>query len=61
MMINSPEIPTAVHSWMTEALRDGSLKPKPDPVVVGHGLEHVQTGMDTLKKGVSAAKVVVEL
>jgi hypothetical protein len=58
-MFSTPVIPAAVHSWMAEALKDGSLRPRPKPIVVGRGLEYIQVGMDTLKRGVSAAKVVV--
>ncbi|KAK4541884.1 hypothetical protein LTR36_007248 [Oleoguttula mirabilis] len=50
-----------VHAWMTKALDDGTLQPKPDPMVVGEGLGSVQLGLDTIRKGVSAAKVVVRL
>jgi hypothetical protein len=35
--------------------------PKPEPLVIKGGLHHIQEGLDILKKGVSAAKVVVEL
>lgn len=37
------------------------MKCKPDPEVVGKGLEHVQTAIDLQAKGVSAKKLVVEL
>ena len=33
----------------------------PSPLVVGKGLEYVQAGLDLLRKGVSAKKVVVSL
>ncbi|KAJ4293995.1 hypothetical protein N0V90_007684 [Kalmusia sp. IMI 367209] len=47
--------------WVAEALENGVLKAKPDPVVVGKGLERVQEAMDRQRQGVSFAKVVVEL
>lgn len=50
-----------VHAWMARALKDGTLLPKPDPMIVGKGLESIQLGIDTSRKGVSAAKVVVRL
>lgn len=50
-----------VHKWMEEALAKGNLLPKPDPMIVGEGLEAIQLGIDTVRKGVSATKVVVRL
>jgi NADPH:quinone reductase-like Zn-dependent oxidoreductase len=47
--------------YVTPALEQGKLKPVPETLVVGKGLENVQKGFDTLKAGVSAKKVVVEL
>lgn len=44
---------------LSESLADGSFKAKPDPMVIGHGLDKVQEGLDLLKGGVSATKVVV--
>jgi hypothetical protein len=47
--------------FIPKALASGQFKAKPDPIVVGKGLEKIQEGMDRHKKGVSAAKVVVTL
>lgn len=47
--------------FVPEALERGVLKPLPPPVVVGKGLASIQKGMDENKKGVSFAKVVVEI
>jgi NADPH:quinone reductase-like Zn-dependent oxidoreductase len=47
--------------YVTSALEQGKLKAVPEAMVVGKGLENVQKGLDTLKAGVSAKKVVVEL
>jgi len=47
--------------YVPEALKNGQLLPKPEPLVIKGGLDHIQEALDTLKKGVSAAKVVVEL
>ena len=47
--------------YLTLALEDGRLKCLPEAYVVGNGLESIQDGMDMLKKGVSARKVVVSL
>ncbi len=43
------------------ALVDGSLKCKPDPLVIGQGLDKLQAACDKVREGVSARKVVVEL
>lgn len=43
------------------ALRNGQLKPKPDAEVIGKGLESIQAGLDVLKQGVSAKKLVIQL
>ncbi|KAI4186743.1 MAG: hypothetical protein L6R41_003290 [Letrouitia leprolyta] len=47
--------------FLPQALADGKYVAAPDPHVVGKGLEHVQTGFDTLQGGVSAKKVVIAL
>jgi len=47
--------------WVTPALEKGLLKCKPNPRIVGHGLEKVQDAVDILRKGVSATKLVVTL
>lgn len=54
-------LPTAFHAWLAKSLREGTMLPKPDPFVAGHGLEAIQGALDTLKRGVSASKVVVTL
>jgi len=50
-----------LHTWMAHALKDGTLQCKPDPIVIGEGLESIQAGLDMLRKGVSATKIVVRL
>ncbi|GAA5860977.1 hypothetical protein JCM5353_006131 [Sporobolomyces roseus] len=47
--------------FVTEALENGSLQTKPDPLVVGKGLESIDHGLDVQKKGVSFKKVVVNI
>lgn len=47
--------------YVPAALADGKLLAKPDPLVLRGGLSRVQEALDTLKAGVSATKVVVEL
>ena len=47
--------------YIPEALAVGKFQAKPDPVLVEGGLEKVQEGIDLLRKGVSAAKIVIEI
>ncbi len=47
--------------FLPTALAEGVYIAAPDPLVVGKGLEHVETALELLKKGVSAKKVVVSL
>lgn len=47
--------------WLTQALAKGSLKCKPEPKVVGRGLNSVQAGLDLQAQGVSAQKLVIDL
>ena len=53
--------PAVFGKWFYPALANGALKCKPDAKVVGHGLESIQQGIETMAKGASAAKYVVEL
>lgn len=43
------------------ALADGSLRPAPEPVVVGSGLADIQGALDRQRAGVSASKLVVRV
>lgn len=47
--------------FLPTALERGMLVPSPEAVVVGEGLEAIQSGVETLRKGVSAKKLVVTL
>ena len=49
------------NDYINTALKTGQLKCLPAPVVVGQGLESLQTGIDRSRKGASAQKFVVEL
>ncbi|TXR55779.1 zinc-binding alcohol dehydrogenase family protein [Quadrisphaera setariae] len=46
---------------LPRGLADGTLRPVPEPLLVGHGLDAVQAGIDRQRAGVSARKVVVSL
>ncbi|KAI9810339.1 MAG: hypothetical protein M1827_006306 [Pycnora praestabilis] len=54
------EVAEAVYkNYVPEALQDGRLQAKPDPLVIEGGLDKMQAGFDRVLKGVSAKKVVV--
>jgi len=58
----APHIGTAVwHDFMPKALETGKFQAKPDPHVVKGGLAKVQEGINILRNGVSAKKVVIEI
>ena len=47
--------------YLGKALAVGSFRPSPPPRVVGTGLHDIQKALDTQRRGVSAAKIVVAL
>lgn len=47
--------------YIPEALASGKFQAKPDPLIVEGGLAKVQEGIDMLKAGVSAKKIVIEI
>ncbi|ERS95191.1 hypothetical protein HMPREF1624_08402 [Sporothrix schenckii ATCC 58251] len=47
--------------FLPRALEAGTYQVAPAPQIVGHGLEALQGGLDMVKAGVSATKVVVTL
>lgn len=47
--------------FLPKALESGRFKAKPEPLIVGKGLEKAQEAMDTYKAGISARKVVFTL
>ncbi|OXV12057.1 hypothetical protein Egran_00183 [Elaphomyces granulatus] len=62
VLVDHPEVADAVwRDFVPEALETGRLRPRADPMVIPGGLEKVQEGMDRLRQGVSAPKVVVTL
>ena len=59
---SQPELGRRIwQEFLEPALAKGSFQYKPDPEVVGEGLEHVQKACDLLSKGVSAKKLVITL
>jgi hypothetical protein len=47
--------------YIPEALAVGRFQAKPDPQILEGGLERVQDGIDLLRVGVSAKKIVIEI
>ncbi|RMJ26334.1 hypothetical protein PHISP_02820 [Aspergillus sp. HF37] len=48
-------------SWLRENLARETIRPSPEPRVVGRGLGAVNAGLDVLLRGVSCTKLVVEV
>lgn len=59
--LDKAKVMSIFSDFLPKALEKGSFKGKPDPLVVGKGLESAQKALDTHKAGVSARKVVVVL
>ncbi|KAJ5973370.1 alcohol dehydrogenase [Penicillium waksmanii] len=58
----NPEVGDAVwRQYIPSALANGKFQAKPDPIIVKGGLSKLQEGIDLLRGGVSAKKVVVEI
>ncbi|CZR68146.1 related to oxidoreductase [Phialocephala subalpina] len=47
--------------FIPQALATGKFQAKPDPLILEGGLERVQEGINMLRKGVSAQKIVIEV
>ncbi|KIL93988.1 hypothetical protein FAVG1_02550 [Fusarium avenaceum] len=50
-----------IGTWLRENLTRGTVKPSPEPSVVGKGLEYINAGLDQLAQGVSCRKLVIEI
>lgn len=60
--LTNPEVGDGTwRKFLGQALAAGKFQAKPDPHVITGGLPRVQEGLDLLKKGVSATKVVIEI
>jgi NADPH:quinone reductase-like Zn-dependent oxidoreductase len=53
--------PAIYEGFLPKALEARTFQAKPSAEVVGHGLEAIQKGLDDLKAGVSAKKLVITL
>ncbi|KAJ5636216.1 alcohol dehydrogenase [Penicillium longicatenatum] len=49
------------HKFMPSALAAGKFQAKPDPHLIHGGLSKVQEGIDLMRAGVSAKKIVIEI
>lgn len=50
-----------IGTWLRENLAKGTIRPSPEPSVVGKGLGAVNAGLDKLLRGVSCTKLIVEV
>lgn len=50
-----------IGTWLRENLAKGTIRPSPEPSIVGKGLEAINAGLDKLVRGVSCTKLVVEV
>lgn len=50
-----------IGTWLRENLAKGTLRPSPEPKVVGKGLGAINAGLDMMLRGVSCTKLVVEV
>ncbi|KAB8219293.1 chaperonin 10-like protein [Aspergillus novoparasiticus] len=48
-------------TWLNENLTKGTIRPSPEPSIVGKGLGGINVGLDKLLRGVSCTKLVVEI
>lgn len=53
--------PLIYNDFLPGALTSGQFQAKPDPAIVGNGLERLQEGLEVCKKGQSATKAVITL
>ncbi|KAI1011770.1 hypothetical protein LB503_004693 [Fusarium chuoi] len=47
--------------YLSKSLSTGSIRPSPEPKVVGKGLEFINSALDKMSEGVSCTKLVVEI
>jgi NADPH:quinone reductase-like Zn-dependent oxidoreductase len=48
-------------TWLKDNLANGTIRPSPEPRVVGKGVGAINSGLDLLIKGVSCTKLVIEI
>ena len=58
----APDVGDAVwRKYITEALAAGKFQARPDPLIIKGELEEVQGGINLLRDGVLAQKIVIEI
>ncbi|KAL1876157.1 hypothetical protein Plec18167_005420 [Paecilomyces lecythidis] len=50
-----------ITTWLRVNLAKGTIRPSPEPNIVGKGLGAINTGLDRLIRGVSCTKLIVEV
>jgi NADPH:quinone reductase-like Zn-dependent oxidoreductase len=50
-----------IGTWLRENLTKGTIRPSPEPSVVGKGVGAINAGLDKLLRGVSCTKLIVEV
>ena len=50
-----------IGTWLRKNLAKGTIRPSPEPSVVGKGLGAINAGLDKLLRGVSCKKLIVEV
>lgn len=60
-LVDDPLGAATFGTFAEAALRDGRLQLVPEPLIAGSRLEDIPEAMETLRRGVSARKVVVQL
>ncbi|KAM0355006.1 hypothetical protein ACHAPU_000854 [Fusarium lateritium] len=50
-----------IGTWLRKNLAKGTIKPSPEPSIVGKGLGSIDVGLKELAQGVSCKKLVVEI
>ncbi|KAJ9363166.1 chaperonin 10-like protein [Paecilomyces variotii] len=50
-----------IGTWLRDNLAKGTIRPSPEPNVVGKGLGAINAGLDKLLRGVSCTKLIVEV
>ncbi|KAJ9264356.1 hypothetical protein DTO212C5_7191 [Paecilomyces variotii] len=50
-----------IGTWLRDNLVKGTIRPSPEPNVVGKGLGAINAGLDKLLRGVSCTKLIVEV
>ena len=60
IFLKEPAVGDAVwRHYLPSALRTGQIKPVVKTLIAGQGLEDIQKGIEMMREGVSAAKIVV--